>query len=535
MASDPDAAKKAKKARKEKKEKKRKKMEDDAVDDAKAAAAELAARKAARKAKRKAEAAALGGSSDTTGGDDADTADAATTEVKARKKAKKEKKEEKKKKKKKEKKKKLDKTADDDMASSGAVAASPPTAASASGGGAIVLKHQPSTPDDPSVAELERLAPVLPGGRRLASRHSHESALLPPLPPHRCLIFFAEGLFTFGRSFVDAIVRGTASIPRTTTLVFTEYLTPSELAEHKDMALEMCLENVRTITSLQKASCECLCRLGVDATFCRFGLPAGTRLPRSSALFASGVYAIKDPSAKDSNAIANTRALMTGMMASSASLQEADDSFYLTFGLSIKETASRYRKNHRSDFEWESELQSGWNANGWLQSVLDGGEQGELLEDGRACFLRLVMFAPDTWMKYYEPRRCGSLGSGTFYRHCQTASVAPVGNCRDFVLELRRSDAEDEDEEKRRLRELCCLVHAAYCQTFWERESQLKGKKSSWRRAPEEMTIRDSNRLIGEHSGVRILQESLQGGSEGLSGSLRERIWNLRKDNLPWE
>jgi hypothetical protein len=142
------------------------------------------------------------------------------------------------------------------------------------------------------------------------------------------------------------------------------------------------------------------------------------------------------------------------------------------------------------------------------------------------------MFAPETWMKYYEPRRCGGLGSGSFYRHCQTASVAPVGDCRDFVLELRRSDAEDEDEEKRRLRELCCLVHAAYCQTFWERESQLKGKKRGWRRVPEERTIRDSNRLIGEHSGVRILREALQGGSEGRL--LRERIWDLRKDNLPW-
>ena len=398
-----------------------------------------------------------------------------------------------------------------------------------SGGGAIAPK-QPSPPDD-SVVELERLAPVLPGGRRLASRYSHDA--LPPLPPHRCLIFFAEGLFTFGRSFVDAIVRGTKSFPQTTTLVFTEYLTPSELSDHKKKAFEMCLENVRTITSFSTTSqCECLCRLGVDATFCRFGLPAGTKLPRSSALFASGVYAIKDPSVRDSNAIANTRALMTGMMASSASLQEADDLFYLTFGLSIKETASRYRKDHRSDFEWESELQSGWNANGWLESVLDGGEQGELLQDGRACFLRLVMFAPETWMKYYEPRRCGSLGSGSFYRHCQTASVAPVGDCRDFVLELRRSDAKDEDEEKRRLRELCCLVHAAYCQTFWERESQLKGKKRRWRRVPEERTIRDSNRLIGEHSGVRILRESLQGDSGRL---LRGKIWNLRKDNLPWE
>ena len=178
-----------------------------------------------------------------------------------------------------------------------------------------------------------------------------------------------------------------------------------------------------------------------------------------------------------------------------------------------------------SDFEWESELQSGWNAKGWLESVLDGGEQGELLQDGRACFLRLVMFAPETWMKYYEPRRCGSLGSGSFYRHC-----------RDFVLELRRSDAEDEHEEKRRLRELCCLVHAAYCQTFWERESQLKGKKRRGRRVPDERTIQDSNRLIAEHSGVRILRESLQGDSAGGQGRLlRGRIWNLRKDNLPWE
>ena len=288
-----------------------------------------------------------------------------------------------------------------------------------SGGGAIAPKHLP--PPDDSVAELARLAPVLPGGRRLLASSSYSHDALPPLPPHRCLIFFAEGLFTFGRSFVDAIVSGTSSLLRT-TLVFTEYLTPAEL--HKTKALEMCLENVRTITSSSTTSqCECLCRLGVDAAFCRFGLPPGTRLPRSSALFASGVYAIKDPSARGSNAIANTRALMTGMMASSASLQGADDFFYLTFGLSIKETASRYRKDHMSDFEWESELQSGWNAKGWLESVLDGGEQGELLQDGRACFLRLVMFAPETWMKYYEPRRCGSLGSGSFYRHCQTAGI----------------------------------------------------------------------------------------------------------------
>ena len=397
--------------------------------------------------------------------------------------------------------------------------------------------------------ELERLAPVLPGGRRLALPRSSrdddgddDDNALPP-PPRRCLIFLAEGLFTFGRSFVDAIVRRTKSLPRPTTLVFTEYLTPSELSGRKT-ALDMCLENVRAITSFSATSqCECLCRFGVDATFCRFGLPAGTRLPRSSALFASGVYAIKDRSVRDSNAIANTRALMTGMMASSASLQELDDVFYLTFGLSIKETASLYRKDHSSDFEWESGLQSGWNAPGWLGSVLDGRSQDALLEDGRACFLRLVMFAPETWMKHYEPRRCGSLGS--FYRHCQTASDAPVGDCRDFVLELRRSDAEDEAVEKRRLRQLCCLVHAAYCQTFWERESQLKGKKSRWRRVPEERTIRDSNRLIGEHCGVRILRESLHGGGSGDNNDdeglappgdlLRERIWNLRKDKLPWE
>ena len=202
-----------------------------------------------------------------------------------------------------------------------------------SGGGAIAPKHPP--PPDDSVAELARLAPVLPGGRRLLASSSYSHDALPPLPPHRCLIFFAEGLFTFGRSFVDAIVSGTSALPRT-TLVFTEYLTPSEL--HKTMALEMCLENVRTIISSSTTSqCECLCRLGVDAAFCRFGLPPGTRLPRSSALFASGVYAIKDPSARGSNAIANTRALMTGMMASSASLQGADDFFYLTFGLSLPE------------------------------------------------------------------------------------------------------------------------------------------------------------------------------------------------------
>ena len=104
------------------------------------------------------------------------------------------------------------------------------------------------------------------------------------------------------------------------------------------------------------------------------------------------------------------------------------------------------------------------------------------------------------------------------------------------MLELRRSDAEDENEEKRRLRELCCLVHAAYCQTFWERESQLKGKKRRGRRVPDERTIQDSNRLIAEHSGVRILRESLQGDSAGGQGRLlRGRIWNLRKDNLPWE
>lgn len=226
-----------------------------------------------------------------------------------------------------------------DGSSTGAADVGTPSAESSSGD---ETKDTP-TPDD-SVVELERLAPVLPGGRRLASRYSHDALL--PLPPHRCLIFFAEGLFTFGRSFVDMIVGGAGTLPLTTTLVFTEYLTPSELSERTKMALEMCLENVRAIASLPTTSqCACLCRLGVDATFCRFGLPAGTRLPRSSALFASGVYAIKDPSVRDSNAIANTRALMTGMMASSASLQEADDFFYLTFGLSIKETASRYRKD----------------------------------------------------------------------------------------------------------------------------------------------------------------------------------------------
>ena len=66
--------------------------------------------------------------------------------------------------------------------------------------------------------------------------------------------------------------------------------------------------------------------------------------------------------------------------------------------------------------------------------------------------------------------------------------------------------------------------------------SQLNGNKRHLRRVPEESTIRDSNRLIGEHAGVRILRESLlQGGSEGLGCSLRGRIWNLRKDNLPWK